>query len=416
MTRRFKVKYIFFFLLFFFIPYLEGVDLGGMFSFAQLWKIPVLAFLLFYLIKKQIRQASFSKLTYWFSGVTFLNRDIFISPLGAFLFASKLLPFPLFFEYFNSLTKKYGQRLETILYSLAQFVALSSLLTLTGLVVPLSNWQIAEGFGEDLFYYSSVFGNAHPASSYFCVAMFVLLNGFKVHRFRTKSARFFNMGLIAICFISILKAYVRTGWLMLIVGIICLFKPNKISKKALKRFTMAVIVILFGLLYLLQTNEEFRNRLAGQQIENTESFTVETTGSGRMDFWKNGLELWADGEWYEILLGNGTVKVRENNMAKIGLPIGSHNLFIDVLVEFGIIGFILLMSYYYRLYLYINAPIRRNSSYRPLVNATFYASIVFAFFQSVIYFIYAVFFALILALHNYEGKQLTLKRNETTNS
>ncbi|MDE7129203.1 MAG: O-antigen ligase domain-containing protein, partial [Alistipes sp.] len=60
----FYVKYIFFFLVFFLVHYLEGLPPIGSLSVAQLWKLPLLGVLLIYNITRVYRYTSIEKSGY----------------------------------------------------------------------------------------------------------------------------------------------------------------------------------------------------------------------------------------------------------------------------------------------------------------------------------------------------------------
>lgn len=399
-----SVIYLVCFAVFFLLHYLEGMVVGGGLTVAQIWKMPVLIFLILYIISRYLRSEKFVKANYWLTGEVFLNQEIFINPMGVFVFASKLLPFPLFFTFFSSFSTTSYKKLETILYSLAQFIALTSALTLFGIVNPLKGWIEADNFGENLFYYSSVFGNPHPAASYFCISLLVLINGFKVKYFRKNRQKIFNFALILIGLVSLLKAYVRTGWLMLIVGLVILFWPSKFTLGTVRKFIVCVFVLTVGVVFLFQTNDNFRSRIIGHNVEKTSSTEIETSGSGRDKFWKNGVELWADGNIYQILFGRGTTDVQEYNQLKTGMPVGSHNLFVDMLSKNGLFGLFLLLFMYYNLNKYIKRY-SKYMQYRSLALAVMWGSIIFAMFQSEMYFIYALILGLIVAILKLEAQR-----------
>lgn len=326
-----------------------------------------------------------------------MNQEIFINPMSVFIYASKLLPFPLFFTFFSSFSYTSAKKLEIFLYSLAQFIALSSAITLLGIVTPLKEWTGASYFGEELFYYSSVFGNPHPASSYFCISVLVLVNGLRINYFKSNWQKLFNIVLISIGLLSVFKAYVRTGWLMLIIGLIVLFWPSKITLAKIRKFIFCVIFLIINVIVLFQTNDSFRSRIVGHNVETSSSSEIETSGSGRDMFWYNGIELWANGNIYQILFGHGTTEVQQNNYRKTGMPVGSHNLFVDTLSKYGLLGFIFLIMMYYKLNKFIKRfPI--NCQYRSLALAVMWASVIFAFFQCEMYFIYAMILGLIVAI------------------
>ncbi|HAS8338593.1 O-antigen ligase family protein [Vibrio vulnificus] len=64
-----------------------------------------------------------------------------------------------------------------------------------------------------------------------------------------------------------------------------------------------------------------------------------TTGAGRFELWANALELFS----IKPLLGHGIFSFRHVNMLNFGVDRYAHNTFLEVLVETGVVGFVLFM-------------------------------------------------------------------------
>lgn len=84
--------YILCFLAFFLIHYLEGLPPIGAFSFAQLWKIPLLLYLLLYNILNLRKKERFEKAGYLLSAEYAFCPEILINPLNTLIRISKQLP------------------------------------------------------------------------------------------------------------------------------------------------------------------------------------------------------------------------------------------------------------------------------------------------------------------------------------
>lgn len=294
------------------------------------------------------------------------------------------------------------------MYVLAQFVCLTSFVTLIGLISPLQEVRYAESVGiEGLSYYSSIFGSFHAASSYFCMAILVLIHGFYTRRFFTLYSKCFNIVLIIVAFVSIYKAYVRTGWLMLLVGLFFLLGISKISvKKVITRVVPIIAISTLGLLYFYNTDEAFQARLTGRNVyTGTGSDGLDTSGSGRTQFWVNGIKLWATSGPYEFFFGNGFTKVTENNMELTGMNVFSHNQFVDILAQNGLVGLILLILFNVNIFRFLRRT-RSDSSYRRLGMAFFWSNLVFSFFQNEMYFDFAIMFSIVLAINYLEQKEV----------
>ena len=316
----------------------------------------------------------------------------------------------LFFKFWQKFNKG---TLEKILVVLSQYVCLSSLLTLTNIVQPLKDYQNAETFIEGLSYYSSVFGDAHAASSYFSIASATLIYFLIKNRFKSKINKIYNILLILIGVYSLFLSYTRTGWIMFIFSLIFIIDFKRISIKNKIRAIIAIIIAAVGIIALYNNNEAFRLRVSGGgQYKGESDSVIDTDGSGRNIFWKNGIDLWLNSDIYCFLLGNGTDAVVKNNYQKYGMYVGSHSLFVDALAKYGLITFILLVLFYYYQFRFISI-FGRGSPYKSLCRALLIGSILFAFFQGEAYFDYSVIYSISLVImYKTSHTVLKNKRNE----
>ena len=94
-------KYIFWFLVFFLLNYLgDGVPSIAGLSFHQLWKLPVLAYLLLLFSTNKRKKETFEIVTLILIFEFFINRELLVNPLGCIIRISKQqLPFILLFSY-----------------------------------------------------------------------------------------------------------------------------------------------------------------------------------------------------------------------------------------------------------------------------------------------------------------------------
>lgn len=365
---------------------------------AQLWKLPLLAYLLFLSIQNPKRKCAFEKYSYWMALQSGLNIETLSSPMYSLAHGMKSLPLALFFRFWLiKFSNKYA-RLELFLYILAQFVLLASLVVLLGIITPVKDFVSAKSFGvEDAVYYSGIFGAPHAASSYFAASILVLVNGFRLNKFRTPFQKGFNAFLIIVGLISIFQAFVRTGWLMLLVGIVILMLPRRVTIHHVVKSSLLIGLLGITLVYFYNTNEQFQARMVGRNVyTNTSATGVDLKGSGRTTFWMNGIEGWSEGSVHELFFGQGYTQVVERNLEKTGMRVFSHNHFVDALAEHGLIGFVLLVVFYVSIYRLIRA--NKASPYYRLSLSLFYSAVLFSFFQNEMYFDYAVIFSIVLAL------------------
>lgn len=410
---KFYQKYLFFFLLFFLVHYLEGMeDIGG-FSFAQLWKTPLLLYLLLFNMMCLKSRTLFEKSNYLLSIEYLLSPETLIRPISVVITVIKQLPFVLFFRYWIVVFNERKESLEKILYSFAQFICLSTIPFLLDMMQPLEDCRNAEAFGiEGLTYFSGILGSPHAAASYFCASILVLLNGFLLNRFQTKASKFYNASLIIIGLVSIFKAYTRTGWLMLFVGLFCFVRLSKVTVRQATVTLFALLISIGGVIYLYNNNQAFQARLTGKNIfEDNSGEHLETGGSGRISFWYNAVNnLWNADNVYCSLFGRGYTQVVEDNFRTTGMRVFSHNQFLDSFSQNGLLGVSLLILFYFFLYSFIK---RRNGEYKRLCNGLFFSNLTFAIFQNEMYFNFAFIFSLAVALLSMENDNESSPANIT---
>ncbi len=402
---HFVLRYIGWFILFVGIHYLEALPPIGELSVAQLWKLPIMFFCMILLILRR-NISTFEKFGVLTFIEAFLCPEILHSPIAILLYASKNLLLVLFFNYWRKYYSYKEETLTTIVYSLAQYIPLSSLLILFGIMDPPYIMSTTDSFGGgEVGYYRGVFGSAHCASSYFCISIILLLTGFINGRFKSFWAKLYNGVLILFCFYSIYNTFVRTGWLMLAVALIFLLDFSKINIKRMSIYMMSIALVLGVVIYLYNNNDAFYGRITGRNIyTETGGDKIDMNGSGRTQFWKNAVIVWTDGNLYEALFGSGLTKVKAQNLRTTGMPVISHSQFFDQLAQYGLVGLLLLILYYFKLYKYI-WRFKRNK-YSRTCKSLYMATIVFCFFQNEPYFIYVLLFSALIVLTSISNSNL----------
>lgn len=389
------ITYTLLFIIYFVLHYIEGLPPIGGLSIAQLWKLPLIGYLLACVLSTKRKFNKFEKTGYLYSIEPYFCPAIVTNPFSIVSFSMRQLPIPLFYNFWLRFNKT---MLEKLLLYFSHFICLTSLITLTGIVEPLKEYLSADAFMEDLEYYSSVFATTHAASSYFCISSTVIVFFFINNKFRTNFERIYNLFLLAIAIYSLFLAYVRTGWLMLAVSLLLIIDLKKFNFVQKVKTAVALIMIVIGLVFLYNTNEAFRLRISGGgQYRGESEQMIDTGGSGRSDFWKSGITNWAKNDLYSLFFGKGLDAVLDDNHKATGMRVFSHSLIIDSLAQYGIISLVLLIT----LFIQINKFIKRygrGSPYQRLSRAIFYAGMIFCAFQSQMQFDYIIIFTISLVL------------------
>lgn len=174
-----------------------------------------------------------------------------------------------------------------------------------------------------------------------CFPMYLLLAGKNIIDY------LLGFSSISISFYSVTLTLSRAGALTIVLlVIISALYSIKIGRKAIRRFI--AVTVVFCLAVLPFAGEKLKPLYArfvgyGTNIE------ASTITAGRSDLWKSGLA--ATGE--KMLLGNGgsTITSRWVNQKALGRSSVMHNLYLEILVQYGLVGlaiFMLLVIVNYR--------------------------------------------------------------------
>ena len=142
--------------------------------------------------------------------------------------------------------------------------------------------------------------------------------------------------------------FVRTGYLMFIVGVVFLFLPKKLNFKQVMSGLAVFLILGVGFYVLLETNETFYNRIF--DIRNGKQTAA---GSGRFLFWMASFELWYNGSVFEMIFGHGFHDLIMYMYQKTGLPVFAHNEFFTQLGQNGLLGVIFFIGYLISLFKFI---------------------------------------------------------------
>ena len=155
--------------------------------------------------------------------------------------------------------------------------------------------------------------------------------------------------LASIVFLSVIVMFTgsRTAFVMLLAGIVLYFYikfPTKIFRNII-----ITLILLYAALYMMMNVESIYNVL-GSRFEGLFALfsgegEVDSSSSIRDEFMRNGKQ------WFfeEPFLGYGVNNYKELNVLATGKFTYAHNNFIEIAVDFGIIG----LAWYYLVYLYL---------------------------------------------------------------
>ena len=384
------INYIFYFILFFILFYLENYNITDSLTFSQAWKIPLVFFMIWYVIRRRnVDRPKFNKVAYFIGLKNIFNQGILINPATNIIETFRFTNFPLLYDTFNIYFKD-PEKLQKFIIRISQYFILSSIPYLIGILK-----SVKEGieFGESLSFIG-IFQNAHSASIISSLALLVLVYHLKTDR-PSLVMCIYNILLICLGLYCLYFAFVRTGYLMFAIGLTVLFLPSKISIRQSVLFFILAISLVATFYHLMETNESFRYRILDQKEGEQRA-----AGSGRLILAASSLKYWAEGNLHQLILGRGLDNVKDNIEKRTGLRNFSHNGFVDAIAVNGLIGISLLLLFIYFTY----KNIRRNKkakTYR-LSLAIFLCYLSFQLTQGGILFPIDLYIISILNLNNKE--------------
>lgn len=337
-------KYILWFIPFFLLFYSEGMAIGGM-TVSQLWKLPLTAFLIYYVFQYRHRLTPiWAQIQYWTSLKCLFNAGLIGDLMTNFQYGIKFLLLPLLYSSAITLNRKKHQY-ETFLLVICQYFILTNVPFFLGLKT-LNTGVDYGGFTA----FSGIFQNQHAMSVIMAICIVVILHFYKHDYFMTFFSKLYNIALILVSSYAMYLGFARTGWLMCILAIVILFWPKTLSVKQWGGVFLVCLSILVGFIYLMNTNQNFHDRIVGNDLVTHKKINID---SGRSEYGAIALQRYADGSLFELVFGMSTKSETEAIFKKTHMHIGAHNGFIDMLARNGIIGLLMMVVFLISLLIFI---------------------------------------------------------------
>lgn len=119
-------------------------------------------------------------------------------------------------------------------------------------------------------------------------------------------------------------------------------------KGSIKRIDIVIFVLAFVFIALPILQDAILNI----KMRNSYDIEHDNLGSGRAEFWLDVWNAFWNGNIFQLIFGHGANSVPELLVVKYGIPIWSHNGWLDALYMYGIVGFVIYGSIVLRLYAY----------------------------------------------------------------
>lgn len=327
--------YIPLFIPFFLLFYSESIAIGGM-RVSQLWKIPLLAYIVFYLFQHRHKLSpAWSQAYYWLSVKHLVNSGMFKNLFGNIQDGISSLFLPLLYNFFQNV--KVRELVDKLLLCISQYFILTNI---PFLFFGLDTFNEGVSYG-DVTGYTGIFQNQHAMSTIMGICIVVVLYYFKKGAFSHWLEKIYNVCLLVLAAYAMYLGFARTGWVMCLLGVFVLYLPRNHNVRQWLVIASVMAILVGGVVFMMNVNKNFHDRVLDI---NSTTGEQKALGSGRGDYIVNALELYASGNALEMAFGKSMNELTEYEYRKTGRRILAHNGFVTLLVTDGIVGVLLKLT------------------------------------------------------------------------
>ena len=336
--------YCLLFIPFFLLFYAEPVQVGSI-PVSQIWKLPLAVYMLYYVFQYRSKPTPlWTQTTYWISFKSLFNAGTVTDLMTNVQASLKFLFLPLIYSFASSKAMS-RETLVTVLLLLSHYFVLTNIPIFLGLPMLSSGHD----YGTYVAY-SGIFQNQHAMSVIMGICIAIILHFFKAGRFKSRGAKVYNIVLLAIAAYAMYRGFARTGWLMCLLSVFVLFWPKDATVRQWLGIITMTAVLAGGFTIMMLTNELFRDRVLGNNIQTHEKMNID---SGRSEYTAAAFERYCIGTPLEQIIGMSTQDEMDYIQLKTRNRVGAHNGFMDMLARNGIIGITLMFLMLFTLLFFI---------------------------------------------------------------
>tara|TARA_R100001369_G_scaffold31211_4_gene55364 strand:+ start:47038 stop:48291 length:1254 start_codon:yes stop_codon:yes gene_type:complete len=368
-----KIKFVVLGLFLFFLFHFESLSIGSV-KISHLWKGILLLFLIFKILSKKRKQLFVYKPLILLAVLQLVNVELFINPFNAvFLFLTTLL-LPLLGIYvlqFSSL------QLQKVLLFFSSFFILSFIPYELGIIESYGKLYNLASYGDAK--QSGIIGpfqSPHAASTALAGSFLVILYFW----FTKYVNRIYLSILLILSFYLLIFTYVRTGMLMVTLGIIPMllyFVKKGVSTRIRLIFIGGIFSVLISGWIL--SNEVLIDRITGNRINKVETDSFEELGSGRGQIYSYAVDIFLEANIFEKVIGVGQTEQVKRMDKKLGSGLIPHNGFLLILLNTGAIGLFVFLVFIRKV---INSCGTLAPSDKILTQGLLFAYVIMTFFQN----------------------------------
>ena len=350
----------------------ETLNIGPV-KISHLWKGLLLVFLIFSLQKRKVKQAFIYQPLLLLAFLQLFNFELAVNPFNAFLLFGTKLILPLSGIFILKYSANY---LKTGLLFFASFFTLSFVPYELGWLESYGAIYELTAYGDDESGIIGPFQGAHAASTALAGSFLVILYFWFTKAFN----KVYLSGLMILCFYFLVFTYVRTGMLMVVIGVIPMliyFAREKVSARIRLVFFGGIFFILISGWVL--SNKTMMDRITGNRKHSSETESVEKLGSGRGLMYLYAIEIFMESNIFEKVIGIGQTQQKKRMESKLGSALVPHNGFLLILLNNGIIGLLAFLLFLRKIIILTKKVTYKE---RVLIRSLLYAYVVMTFFQT----------------------------------
>lgn len=261
-------------------------------------------------------------------------------PFGSrYIYGSIILPLLVF--YFISIYSHYFKNDNIIIWGMT-FVAI------------MLSYYFISNYSNNMMYNTEIQNNGSYGILY--LTPFMLCHKNKVIR----------VILLIMVSIVVMLSLKRGGFLALIVGVLVYFYISQVKIKKKKFKIFGIFIVLLGIIaltyFIIYINENVLSGMLFNRIEETSN----SGGSGRLDIYKYFIKVIGDSSIHHLIFGHGFWG--STHAGEISIT--CHNDLLEMLIDYGIIGLALYISFLISLVKLCRRMIENKHEYSPAMGAS----------------------------------------------
>lgn len=177
---------------------------------------------------------------------------------------------------------------------------------------------------------------------------------------------FFRLAAILITFLVVMISMKRGGFFALILSVVVFFYIDRVSIKGRKikiwGWFLVLLIIVSGYFLIVRINTELLENMLFDRVADSQA----SEGSGRMGIYRDVINQIGSNSIIGFLFGNGWAGTARDTFSHLT----AHNDYLEVLYDFGIIAFVLYVSFVVQLLKMCRRLIAMKSEYAPAIGAS----------------------------------------------